>query len=468
MLLVGGGTALGQGAVVLAAPVLTRLYDPQAFGLLSVYAAVLSVLVAIASLRFDFAIPIAADAVEAVHLVALSVVLALAASIVLGGLLLAWGGQLAAALGAAAFTPFLWLLPIGLFVLSVAQALSGWAVFHRSFPMLGRWRAMQGLGQATGQVVLGLLHAGPIGLILGDMVGRSFGMHRLLYSLLGALRTTEISRSTIGRYARERWGFARVMTTASLLNALTTQVPFLLIPAAFGLQASGQYFLAYQMLVLPASLVAAAFNQVFFGEASSRRAEPKRLHDLAHNAAVSLLVFSIPTYTIVALGGSALIVIAFGTQWREAGLYVQIMAPFLILWSVTNPLSSLLLVGRRERESLAFTASELVLRTGALGIGIVVHSLTVGIVMLSAVSVLLNVGALWRFLRVASVSLGELVRPAGRIVALTLPSLGLIALVGSVAPEGVPVAMGVGWILAIGFAARLSGELRTLLSDSHD
>ena len=72
------------------------------------------------------------------------------------------------------------------------------------------------------------------------------------------------------RYAGERWAFARVMTGASFLNALSLQVPFLLIPALFDLQSSGQYFLAYRILVLPGSLVAAAVSQVFFGEASFR------------------------------------------------------------------------------------------------------------------------------------------------------------------------------------------------------
>ena len=62
IVVVGAATALGQGAIVLAAPVLARLYDPAAFGLLSVYAALLSVLVSGSSLRFDMAVPIAKGA----------------------------------------------------------------------------------------------------------------------------------------------------------------------------------------------------------------------------------------------------------------------------------------------------------------------------------------------------------------------------------------------------------------------
>lgn len=466
--IVGGATALGQGAVVLAAPVLARLYDPQSFGLLSVYAALLSILVAVSSLRFDFAVPIATDAVEAVHLLALSVVLALASSVMVGLVVLAWGAQLSAALGAAQLTPFLWLLPIALFAASVAQALSAWAVYHRSFPALARMRAMQGVAQAACQTVLGFLHAGSLGLIVGDVAGRAFGTEQLLRSLFGTLRSTAVSKRTMARYARERWGFARVMTAASLLSALSLQVPFLLIPVLFDLESSGQYFLAYRVLVLPASLVAAGVSQVFFGEASYRRGDQQRLHDLARNVTVALLAFSIPTYAVVAVSGQALITTVFGHQWELAGLCAQIMAPWLMLWSVASPISTLLLVGRRERESLAFTVAELGLKAGSLAIGAALHSLIVGIVVLSAVGVLLEVGSLWRFLRVASVSLRELVRPAGRIIALTTPILALVVLVSLVAPERQALASAVGWAIAFGLAARYSPEARALLSGSHD
>jgi len=468
MILVGGGTALGQGALVVASPILTRLFDPEAFGLLSVYGAVLAVLVSVASLRYDFAIPIANDAAEAVHLFMISVVLAVVASALLGIVVVGWGPDLAVFLGATAFRAFLWVLPVGLMVLAIGQALASWAVFHRSFPALGRWRSVQGLAQAICQVVLGLLRFGPLGLILGDLVGRLFGMQRLLRSLAVDVRGTQISAATLRGYAKARWGFARVMTTASLLNALTTQIPFLLIPAAFGLQSSGQYFLAYRMLVLPSSLVSSAFNQVFFGEASFRRSDPQELHDLAYNGAVSLLIFAVPSYLIVAVGGGALIEFAFGHEWQEAGAYAQIIAPSLILWSVTHPISSLLLIGRRERESLAFTAAELCIRTGALLLGVVAQSLVVGVASLSIVSILLGVGSLWRFLRVASVHLTELIRPTARITALTLPSIVLVILVGLVVPAAVPLAMAVGWCFAFGLAVKVSPELRGLLKDAND
>jgi hypothetical protein len=113
------------------------------------------------------AIPIARESIEAIHLLALSVLIALIASIIVGVVVLAFGEPLLTALGVAPLAPFLWLLPIALFVASIAQAVGSWAVYHRSFPALGRMRAMQGLAQAGCQALFGLANLGPAGLTTG-------------------------------------------------------------------------------------------------------------------------------------------------------------------------------------------------------------------------------------------------------------------------------------------------------------
>lgn len=459
---VGLGTALGQGATVLAAPLLARLYDPEAFGLLSVFAAVLSVLVAVASLRYDLAIPIAPDRARAVHLLALSVLLSAVASVLVGLVVTAWGTRIAAGLGAEPLAAWLGLLPIALLVASVVQTLTSWATYQRWFPELGRLRAVQGVGQAVVQVGLGLVRASPLGLIVGDLVGRFLGAGQLAGSALAAVRSTGVSAGALWQSAREHRRFAGVMTAASLLSALSLQIPFLIIPAFFDLDSAGQFFLAYRVLILPATLVSAAVSQVFFGEASLRRADARSLHGLARDVAVSLFAFSIPTYAIVVVAGPALFAVLFGHEWDLAGTYARIVAPSMIVWSVASPISSLPLVGRREHESLAFTAAELVLRATALCIGWIAGSLTVGLVVLSATAVLLNIAAIWRFLRVASVTLADLVRPVARIAALTLPSMVLVVLAHPLGDLAVAAAAIIGWLVAFGLAASRSPEVRHL------
>ena len=66
------GTALGQSASIVLAPVLTRLYTPDQFGYLSVYTAALTIFGVIAVLGFELAIPIAASELEVANLLAIS------------------------------------------------------------------------------------------------------------------------------------------------------------------------------------------------------------------------------------------------------------------------------------------------------------------------------------------------------------------------------------------------------------
>ena len=66
------GTAMGQLLLVLALPVLTRLYSPADYGALAVYSATLTVLLVLVSLRFEVAIPLPEDDQVAGSLLALS------------------------------------------------------------------------------------------------------------------------------------------------------------------------------------------------------------------------------------------------------------------------------------------------------------------------------------------------------------------------------------------------------------
>ena len=53
-----GGTAVSRLVVLMAAPLLTRIYTPDDFGVLAVYGSIVNIAVVLSSLRFEFAIPL--------------------------------------------------------------------------------------------------------------------------------------------------------------------------------------------------------------------------------------------------------------------------------------------------------------------------------------------------------------------------------------------------------------------------
>lgn len=470
----GAGTLVGQLSLVLAAPLLARLYDPNAFGALATYSALLMILAAGATLRYDFAIPIARGSAEAALLFVLSLGIGFVSSAAVLAMVFVAGGALASLLGAAnGQAQALWILPVGLFIAATGQSLGGFAVHHRAFSALARTRVYQGVALACCQLGLGVLQAGAIGLVVGDVSGRAIAAGALYRALRIRTAHTRISLARLRFAARRYWGFARVMTLASVAGALSLQVPFLLLPLLFDLDATGQYFMAYRMLVLPASLLAAAVSQVFFGEAAHRRERPEAMRHLAKRSAAVLFMFSVPTYAVAFVAGPQLFVAVLGDEWQEAGEMARIMSPWLLVWSVASPLSTLLLVGRRERESLFFTSAEFLARSFAIGIGAALGSLFGAIVALSVVSLAISTAGLWRILRVASLRLRDLARPVATTVAMTLPAIVALALVVSLLPPDasslIIVAAGaVAWLAGVASGSWRSAELRALLRETDD
>jgi O-antigen/teichoic acid export membrane protein len=149
------GTAFAQLLLVLAVPVLTRLYTPADYGALAVYSSTLTVLLVAASLRYETAIPLPDDEQVAGALLGLSVMLLVVLSMFVALLVWLAGDAFVAAVKAPALRPYLWLLPLGFFGAGMYQVLSYWAIRKREFGRIARTKLTQGIGQVVTQVGLG-------------------------------------------------------------------------------------------------------------------------------------------------------------------------------------------------------------------------------------------------------------------------------------------------------------------------
>src|SRR6476620_5964900 len=169
------GTAIAQLLLALAMPVLTRLYTPADYGSLAVYSSTLTVLLVVASLRYEVAIPLPEDESAAASLLALTVALLTGMAAMLSLLVWLGGDAFVDLFRVPALRPYLWLVPVGLFGAGMYQALSYWAIRRRAFTRIARTKLSQGIGQVVSQIALGIARAGAPGLLIGDVIGRVAG-----------------------------------------------------------------------------------------------------------------------------------------------------------------------------------------------------------------------------------------------------------------------------------------------------
>jgi O-antigen/teichoic acid export membrane protein len=358
------GAALSQLIVLAASPLLTRLYTPEDFGVLGVFSALLGILGIAVSLRYELAIPLAEGAESVVNLVALSLVVALLVSVLVGVTLWPWGDFVSAWLNAEPLRPLLWLLPVGLLALGCAQALTNWAVRRQAFGLISRNQISRELGRVVTQIGFGFLALGPFGLVVGQIIGNSAGIttlalafHRSEGRMLHAIQFRRMARLAA------RFGDLPALATgAALLDNGGRLAPALLIAALYGIEVAGWFALAQKTLQMPVFL-STAVARVYLGEAPRlARAGGEGMYALFKATTWRLLAFGVLSLGLVVVAGPELFALVFGSAWTEAGRFAQFLAFMSLGQLVVAPVSQTLTVLERQGIRLAWDA----LRFGTL------------------------------------------------------------------------------------------------------
>lgn len=368
-----GGTGFAQAIVIASAPAITRLYSPSEVGTYSVATATLAILVAVASLGYQFAIPLPRSDVAAANVLALSLVAALGVSAATGILLWFVGQQLFGLIGALELRPYVMLLIVGQAGGAIVVALSYWAVRTKSFSAIAAQSLTQSASLVAFQVGLGVAGFGALGLFLGDIAGRFSGMIRLARVAwrTNAAAFRGVTRRGVRAAATRFRRFPFFSLPSSLVNAVGLQVPLLFLVALYGADAGGRFALADRVCGLPVTLLASAVGRVFFAEgAHLAREQPAELRALFYRTTRSLAKVAIGPFLLLAVIAPFLAGPVFGDQWTEAGVFVAILAPMYFVVLVVNPTGATL--DFLERQDLQLWLG--VIRVALLSSAVVVAS----------------------------------------------------------------------------------------------
>lgn len=367
---IAGGTALGQGVVLLSMPILTRIYTPAHFGLLSVYVSILSMVLVISALRFEVAIPIPHEEAEASHVLALSFLSVGAVFVVVTVGSLFGSSWLLDRLRVPGLKPYLsWILPIGVLGGGAYQVLGNWALRQRDYGCLAKTRLHQGLAQVATQLGLGLLVAGPIGLLIGADIGRFSGTGTLARAAWRESRASflRLSWQRLWEAARRYRRFPLLNAGSALLNAAGLYLPVVIVASAYSTEVGGQFALSQRIIAVPMALVGQAIGQVYIAEgAALLRERPGELYALFNRTTWKLFLFGVGPVFLMAFLGPWGFKLIFGKEWAQAGLFVRILSPMYLLQFMTSPLSMTLLLLEKQWLQLAWDLSRMIAVLGTL------------------------------------------------------------------------------------------------------
>lgn len=351
------GTAIGQAVVIMVSPILTRLYTPADFGVLSLYMAVVGILGVASALRYEFALPIAATNKDAAALAVLSGGLALLVSLLSWVVLVLTWKPIEAAFNLASLRLYIWLVPLGIASIGMFNVLTLWGTRDQAFGVLAQSRLTQGVGIAGTQVGAGLMAAGGLGLITGDVLGRVFGaLHvarRVATSHTHEIRA--LDRATLLAVLTRFRRFPLISAPASFFNALGLRLPVILVAAFYGIEPAGWLMLSQRVVGTPMTLIGQSVSRVYAGELGRRlREDPASIEILFLRMSWKLALFCTLPILLLAVAAPATFEWIFGDNWYTAGQYTRLLALMLIAQFIVVPVSQTLTLLERQELQLAW------------------------------------------------------------------------------------------------------------------
>lgn len=365
------GTAIGQAIALLAAPVLSRLYSPDEFGVVGVFLALASVLAVVSALRLELAIVVPKADDEALVIMATALLIVGGFVLVAAVILFFMAAPIAGWLGAPAVAPLLGALPLYVGLMGTFQVFNYWSTRNSRFGRLATAHVARSVSTAATQAALGAGGLGAAGMLAGQVAGQALATATLLgRAALGGSQVlrTKVSLAVARGIVRRYSDFVAFGAPQALINAVSQSVPALVLTSAFGAGAAGQFLLAQRVVTAPGNLLGQSLRQVLYPHLSRRLDDPK-LPRFALNVTLGLAGLAVVPVVLLAIFGPSVFAWLFGEEWRLGGSFAGYLSLMFAMGLTNIPAMSLIPLLRMQRWHASYEVVYLVVRVAALVVG---------------------------------------------------------------------------------------------------
>lgn len=339
-------TALGQALTVLSLPVLTRLYSPSDLNSFALFTALVSIFSVISSLLYETAIVSAETNQEATSLTFLSILISVGLTPII--IVFSYIGISQNILGFGSLDVYcLFLIPTAFLLTAILKTLRYSLMRQGNFSVISKITIYQSISRSIAQIISGLCGLVPLGLFLGDVVGRAMGIKTSFEYSSKPLCENKENRSVtkLKTAALKNLSFPLLACPSSLINALSIYLVVPIVTQISDPVFSGNFVLAQRVLSIPLVLIGGSVADVFHQHISHcLRAEPQKVRKVFLETARKLCFLGLVPMVLIAALSPALFQITFGLQWSQAGILCSILVPWSLAGLVVSPLSRVVFV----------------------------------------------------------------------------------------------------------------------------
>jgi len=371
VMIMATGTAAAQVITMALSPIITRMYGPEAFGVLGVFLAIVGILAPIAALTYPIAIVLPRNDSEAKGLIRLSIYISLVISGTLGLMLLFFNRPIVSILQIEIVAPFLYLIPVFVLFSGFLQVAEQWLIRTKQFGITAKVAFLQALILQVSKVGIGIFYPIATVLVVLSVLGQALrALMMIVWSNSSTYRqsTKELYKEefTIKQLAKKHKDFPLFRAPQVLIYAATQSLPILLLSIFFGPASAGFYSLSRSTMSIPAHLIGKSVGDVFYPRITEAAKNGENLTNLIKRAIFTLAVIGILPFGIVVAFGPTLFSFVFGIEWVIAGEYARWISLGLYFMFIYQPCIKAFPVLSAQAFHLKFTIFTLVIQLLAL------------------------------------------------------------------------------------------------------
>lgn len=369
LLQVIGGNSTAQLVVLMAAPVITRIYSPEVFGIQGVFLSVVSLLAPLVALRYPMAIVLGRGNREIRQAEQVSVVISLLTCSFLLVLLIFVREPLSRLLGLEELDLLILFLPVMLFFTAMQETVNYRAARFNRFREVSLVTVLQALLTNGGRIVAGLFLPVASTLVIISTAGPAVYTGLLKRMIQNRGRVKVMPRETLKsmrRFMVAKREFPLYRAPADFMNAASQAFPVIVLTVFSGPAVAGFYTLARSVLNLPANVIGNAIGNVFYAHFAERARDYKPLLGNALKSTLILLFGPGLLVVGVCFFAPTLFAFVFGPEWRDAGIYAQWMSIWIAFALANVPSVRLAPVIGKQGVLLVYHILALILRIGSM------------------------------------------------------------------------------------------------------
>ena len=259
------GTSVAQAFPLLLYPILARIFSPADFGLLTTLTSITSILVVLATGKYESCILIADSKNDAANIVGLTLLLSFIFLFISFIVLQLFSYKFVTWLNAPDLKMWLFVCPISAYVIIIFNCYNEWCVRNKYFVSLSWNKITNSAATTLSKLLFGFVKVVSNGLIIGDLIGRIISAGGCVFRALlkDRFELFQMSIKRMRYLAKRYFEFPKFSLPAQLLNTLGLTLPVLMIGAYFNSTEVGYYAMTMNVLTVPISVISVAIRDVF-------------------------------------------------------------------------------------------------------------------------------------------------------------------------------------------------------------